>query len=43
MRIVNGSDFMDVKGMIVWKKGRVSGEIEGILVSGMLIVFVNDF
>lgn len=34
---------MDVKGTTVRKKGRASGETEGILVSGMSTVFVNDF
>lgn len=34
---------MDVKGTTVRKKGRASGETEGILISGMSTVFVNDF
>lgn len=34
---------MDVKGTTFRKKARASGETEGILVSGMSTVFVNDF
>lgn len=41
--IVIENDFDDVKGIFVRKKGRVIVEIEGVLVSGMLIVLVNDF
>lgn len=40
MEIVNENDFSNVRGIVVRKKGRIIGEIEGILISGILLVFV---
>lgn len=42
LMIANGRDFNDVKDTPVKKKGRATGETEGILVSDISTVFVTD-
>lgn len=40
MEIVNENDLFNFKGILVRKKGKIIGEIEGILRSNMVLVFV---
>lgn len=42
LHIATENDFDDVKGTLVRKKGRATAETEGVLVSGMSTVLVND-